>query len=93
MGKIQKLESNGEISYWFYCPGCNVGHIYDSKWTFNGNFKEPSFSPSLFVNKGRPDQCHLFITDGKIKFIEDSHHHLKGKTVDMIDAVFGKPHI
>jgi len=29
--------------------------------------------------------CHSFITDGKIQFLNDCTHELKGQTVDLID--------
>ncbi len=29
--------------------------------------------------------CHSFVTDGQIKFLEDSYHQLAGQTVDLPD--------
>lgn len=29
--------------------------------------------------------CHSFITDGRIRFLDDCTHHLKGQTVDLPD--------
>ena len=33
----------------FYCPGCRMHHAFDSRWTFNGDYEKPTFSPSLLV--------------------------------------------
>jgi hypothetical protein len=53
-------------------------------WTFNGDLNRPTFTPSLLVNPSWPQQrCHSFITDGKIQFLDDCWHDLKGKTVEL----------
>ena len=31
------------------CPGCGCSHIFDQKWTFNGNMDKPTFSPSMLI--------------------------------------------
>lgn len=33
-----------------------------------------------------PTICHSFVTDGKIRFLADSTHALKGQTVDLPDT-------
>lgn len=30
--------------------------------------------------------CHSFVNDGRIQFLDDSTHHLKGQTVELLDA-------
>jgi len=36
--------------------------------------------------KGAQDEvCHSFVTDGKIKYLDDCTHHLKGQTVELLD--------
>ena len=30
-------------------------------------------------------RCHLFVRDGRIEFLGDSEHELKGGTVDMVE--------
>lgn len=60
-------------------------------WNFDGNTKSPTFSPSLLVlpypgdkdGKGRVLRCHLFLKAGKIQFLGDCEHGLKGKTVPL----------
>jgi len=79
-------QSGDLSSYLFWCVGCEVYHSYDlSRWKFNGNKVKPTFTPSLLIDKSRPDRrCHLFVTDGKIRYCGDCHHGLKGQTVDMV---------
>jgi hypothetical protein len=46
----------------------------------------PTFTPSLLCNQHDPgSRCHLFVTDGRIQFLDDCHHRLAGQTVDMPD--------
>jgi len=55
-------------------------------WVWNGSMTAPTFSPSLLVNKSYPKKrCHSFITNGKIQFLDNCFHDLKGKTVDIPD--------
>ncbi|WP_419877659.1 DUF6527 family protein [Brevibacillus centrosporus] len=66
----------------FFCPGCQQLHGLDVRWNFNGDFKQPTFRPSLHY-VGR---CHSFITDGRIQFLPDCSHDLAGNTVDLPDV-------
>jgi len=79
-------KENGQELWVFHCPGCGYGHPYEvPRWTWNGSTTKPTFTPSLLVSpNSEPNRCHLFVTDGKIQFLGDCHHDLKGKTVDMI---------
>lgn len=69
----------------FYCPGCLRAHTVTSDWGYNDNPDQPTLSAhSVGVgNPSDPDYCHSYITDGKIKFLSDSKHHLSGQTVDL----------
>jgi hypothetical protein len=64
-------------------------HIgWKDRWTFNGDFEKPTFSPSLNTWYGGSDgvplhRCHSFIRDGRIEFLGDCTHALAGKTVDL----------
>jgi hypothetical protein len=70
--------------YLIYCPGCKSHHVFDTRWTFNGDFEQPTFSPSMLVNQHRPEsRCHSFVTDGKIQYLSDSFHDLAGQTVEL----------
>ena len=86
MPKVLKTKDG----HMFYCPGCKYYHMYDSRWEFNGNLDSPTFTPSLLINstwKDRPTVCHIYITDGKIQYLGDCTHDLKGQTIDMEEEV------
>lgn len=80
--------------FWFDCPGCKSKHLVNTNksdkpcWEFNGNIYAPTFKPSILTYVPWPDGtrevlCHSFVTNGKIRFLKDSPHHLAGKTVDL----------
>jgi len=83
---------SGELEGWLiFCPGCKQGHLFTTRsrpgwtgWTFNGNPDEPTFSPSMLVNKSWPERrCHSFVEGGKIRFLSDCYHELAGQTVEL----------
>lgn len=96
LGKIIYQSQPGVL--WFDCPGCKCIHqvFIDDKhvdtdgriiqWTWNGNADKPSFNPSVHVHKSDPRfVCHSWVKNGRIEFLMDSHHSLKGMTVDLPD--------
>lgn len=95
MAKVELLRNEeDEIIYCFQCPACGrhhlfwVGNDYGPVWKFNGDLEKPTIRPSIKVITGFPigdHICHSFVTDGRIQFLEDSTHHLKGQTVDLPD--------
>ncbi len=89
MAKVEKLKRpNGEFGgYYIFCRACNTGHVFDSRWSFNGDFENPTFSPSMLVNKDDPNRrCHSFVKDGKIQYLDDCWHEFKGQTLDLEDV-------
>ncbi|AXF41528.1 hypothetical protein SHAb15599_00176 [Acinetobacter phage SH-Ab 15599] len=89
---LNKFFYRSQDIYFFRCPGCDRLHPYHTNparypitWNFNGDIDKPTFTPSLMVNQGDSNQCHLFMTDGKIQFLSDCHHSLAGQTVDMVE--------
>lgn len=68
-------------------------------FTFNGNVNSPTLTPALQMKNGKyvtsnPDTdygegliCNSVVTDGNIRFLETSTHHLKGKTVELPELV------
>lgn len=96
-GKRCNESENNPGNILFECPGCNCLHCVSttskngmgSQWSFNGNFEKPTFNPSILVkaNYTSPnrsdDICHSFVTDGRIRFLDDCTHALKGQTVDL----------
>jgi hypothetical protein len=83
---MSKVKVDG-ISIWFWCLGCKTAHRYTTdRWQWNGSLDKPTFTPSLLVAPDMPElRCHLFVTDGVIKYCDDCHHALKGQTMTMPD--------
>lgn len=78
--------ADGTVHRWvFFCPGCGTIHHLSTGWTFNGDPERPTFSPSVlsYPVEGIQPRCHSFVVDGRIQFLSDSEHDLKGKTVDL----------
>src|SRR5687768_11526780 len=73
------------IHHWYKCPGCGYEHAFSAKvHQFNGDLNNPTVTPSLLQsNPQHHHTCHSYITDGKIKFLDDCWHALKGKTVEL----------
>jgi len=78
----------------FMCPGCNEEHAIDWRWQFNGDFDKPTIAPSFkiegarFIGSTEKQErflCHSFIRLGRIEFLNDCTHKLKGQTVDLPD--------
>jgi hypothetical protein len=92
------------------CPACECGHLFDDRWTFDGNMDRPTFRASMLVGGKRypsggqwptdeeharmvngetmqmsPYICHSFVTDGRIQFLDDCTHPMKGQTVELED--------
>jgi hypothetical protein len=97
MAKLQGIKTrDGGRGLLFYCPGCKFGHFFQVEkgpeydgapiWEWNGDIERPTFSPSLGVNMSTEVRCHLFVRDGMIQFLNDSHHALAGQTVAMEDV-------
>lgn len=94
MPKVHK--TNIPDHYIIECPGCECGHIFDQRWTFNGDFEKPTFRPSLLCNKSITEaivnefktvhRCHSYVTDGQIQYLDDCTHNLRGQTVELPDT-------
>jgi len=64
--------------------------LFQNKWTFNGDVEKPTIHPSIHVwhkdKKGnKTTTCHSFVTEGKIQYLNDCIHDLKGQTIDLPD--------
>lgn len=79
---MKTFKDSNSGDHFIYCPGCDMEHGLDHRWTFNGNLDRPTFRPSLLVTYPKM-RCHSFITAGRIEFLQDSTHHLSGQTVDL----------
>ena|SRR5689334_2106717 len=92
MSKLWEV-TNEPNMFVFECPGCGYGHAVTvngklnesgATWEWNGSIDSPTFNPSLLVNKDFPEnRCHSFVKDGKIQFLDDCFHSLKGQTVEL----------
>lgn len=85
------------IEYW--CPGCGREHTINldldlkaqgvPTWTLTGPDDTFTLHPSVnYVVRRRPEDpprhvCHHWVRDGRIEFLGDCTHALKGQTVDV----------
>lgn len=84
--RIQKEKPEDVQRYMFHCPGCGYGHVFDEKrWHFNNDLVKPTITPSYLTGQDNftKMRCHSFIKDGKIQFLDDCFHSLRGQTVDL----------
>ena len=86
--KIKRVKvKDGLDKYTFYCLGCDEHHCINESWSFNGDYDKPTISPSIAVQgvgtTGSKKKCHSFIVGGKIEYLSDCTHRLKGQTVDL----------
>ena len=83
----------GKNYYYYWCPGCNEHHCFDDGWKIE-NWNPLTVHPSILVyfpERKSPDGkvtprvtlCHVFIKQGRIQFLPDCQHELKGQTVPM----------
>ena len=88
-------DQNGNIiGYMIFCTACGCGHLFDARWTFNGNYEKSTFRPSMLVHGWPHDpdrlpeyrvqkRCHSFVTDGNIEYLSDCEHEYAGKTIPL----------
>lgn len=70
-----------------WCDGCGWEHALNPQvHTFNGDFNNPTFSPSLLQNHDPKRVCHSFVVDGKIQYLGDCFHSLAGQTLELKDV-------
>lgn len=81
---------DGSLLFW--CSGCGLPHSLSvgegpgPRWGYNGNPDSPTFTPSVLSRyRMRDDEIvsHSFVTDGRIQYLGDFTHSLKGQTVDL----------
>ncbi len=78
-------------NYTFFCPGCKDPHTITDNWKVDVD--SVTVNPSVLVTSPRhystgeevsnPVRCHSFVRSGKIQFLNDCNHSLKGQTVDL----------
>jgi len=73
-----------------HMPGCFPNRMIPVKgphpvWSWNQDTERPTLKPSIRTRAG--DQvCHSFVTDGKVKFLNDCTHEFAGQTVDLLEV-------
>lgn len=59
-------------------------------WTWNGSITSPTLRPSIKTEgvdeDGKPFVCHVWVTQGLVKFLDDTTHELRGQTVPLHDV-------
>jgi len=58
MPKISDLRDGDTVLHFFHCPGCGENHAPTNKWSFNGDYEKPTFSPSILVTSGHYSPHH-----------------------------------
>lgn len=91
MAKVQWLPNcNDETKgvWLIYSPADDEFVPFDERWTFNGDLEKPTFRPSMLLNANLPGRKrnHFFVTDGKIQYLSDCEHDMKGMTIDMVEC-------
>lgn len=86
---IYKGIKYNHTQYLYYCPGCKREHAFGLQGegghhTFNMDLENPTVVPSLMQNFAKYTVCHSFIKNGKIQFLNDCTHELKGQTVELL---------
>lgn len=93
-----KLQTLADGRLYFDCPGCGMMHAVavdaaapGPRWQWNGSMEAPTFEPSILVTWewGEDRQkrvCHSYVTDGRIRFLEDCTHSLVNQTADIPEA-------
>jgi len=85
--KFKRRKTDKGFLYIFWCPGCRANHTFDvrdGEWEFDGDWENPTFSPSLnLIPQG--GRCHLFVKNGIIEFLGDCKHHLCGQHIPMVE--------
>jgi len=86
------LESDGitHRAWMVQCPACGSPHLFDKRWTFNGNHEAPTFRASMLVGYKHGDPpvpyvCHSYLTDGVWEFLRDCTHAMRGTKVPAPD--------
>lgn len=81
------------------CPACGFEHSFQvdleghglhksDRWSFDGNYEKPTFSPSMLSNGDKSDEykprCHSFLKNGVWEYLSDCTHELAGQHVPMV---------
>lgn len=89
MSKVAPIHNkDGSLhGYAAHCPACGWSHLFDSRWSFNGDLEKPTFSPSMLVYgvPGYRGRCHSFLKNGIWEYLSDCEHKLKDQHIPVPD--------
>lgn len=90
MAKVLQLANkDGSHGGWIaHCPPCGWSHLFDNRWTFNGDVNSPTFEPSMLVHgdpAGGPKRCHSFLRAGVWEYLSDCEHAMPNQRVPVPD--------
>lgn len=85
--KIHVIDENNSQ---FYCPGCIDIHNLTKNFRITGmEENKPTIRGGTIRNikeiEGFKEICHIRMEFGKLTFLQDTTHQLKGDTIDMIE--------
>lgn len=83
-------DHGGEVAMLFMpgvpCPSMIAISGQHPVWGWNGDKKNPTFSPSILTRlpyAGKEVVNHVFIRGGKIQYLSECSHEYTGKTIDL----------
>lgn len=95
MNILSKKLANALGGVVYFCPACDSLHVIWTAqyggpeggplWQWDGDPLRPTFSPSILTSYGPSRHCHCFIRDGQIQYLDDCHHDLAGRTIELPD--------
>jgi len=82
------IRITGHPAIW--CPACDNFHIFDARWTWNGDTEKPTFNPSFkswseYGPERKLHVCHSFVRNGEWQYLSDCTHRHAGQTVPVPD--------
>jgi hypothetical protein len=60
IAQLSNSAGEKEQKYMFYCEGCKENHMFDERWSFNGDVGKPT--PILSKAEPRPNQDYKLMT-------------------------------
>jgi hypothetical protein len=84
---IERAEGYTDIAGEHAVPFAGDGA--EPRWQFDGNLERPTLAPSLLrtytvTGESTPKLvCHSFVRNGRIEYLNDCTHAMRGQTVDL----------
>lgn len=54
-------------------------------WSWNGDTEKPTLKPSI-KTWNHTNICHTFVNDGRVQFLEDCTHELRGQNLELLEV-------